>query len=246
MLSVENLSTRIGSIQILHDIHLHVNKGEIVSVIGANGAGKSTLLNTLSGLYKPMAGSIELFGEPIGGYPAHKVVGKGLALVPEGRQIFTGLTVQENLLLGMYSKYFKERKHAAEQMDKILEMFPALRKHLGHLGGLLSGGEQQMLAIGRALMSHPKILLLDEPSMGLAPKIVHEILENLKRIKLELDTMIILVEQNVKAALRVSDRVYIMEQGKIVLHGSSHEIADNPSVKAAYMGQTFEVDTAAM
>lgn len=236
MLKVERLSTRIGNIQILHAIDLYVDKGEIVSVIGANGAGKSTLLNTLSGLYKPSEGRIELFGEPISGYPAHIVVGKGLALVPERRQIFSSLTVKENLLLGMYSKYYKEKKQVKENLERVLGMFPALRKHLNNLGGFLSGGEQQMLAIGRGLMSNPKIILLDEPSMGLAPKIVTEILENLNIIKKELDTMIILVEQNVKAALRVADRVYILEQGKIVLHGSRDEISNNPNVKSAYMG----------
>jgi branched-chain amino acid transport system ATP-binding protein len=236
MLRVENLSTRIGKIQILHSIHLEVNKGEIVSVIGANGAGKSTFLNTLAGIYIPYEGKVTLDGETISGYPSYKVVGKGLALVPEGRQIFSNLTVEENLLLGMYSKYFKEKKRAKENIEKVLEMFPGLKKHLHNLGGNLSGGEQQMLAIGRGLMSNPKIILLDEPSMGLAPMIVKEILDNLIVIKQQLGTMVILVEQNVKAALQVSDRVYVMDQGRFILSGTGEEISNNSQVQSAYLG----------
>lgn len=236
MLNVQGLCTRIGKIQILHDISLQVNKGEIVAVIGANGAGKSTLLNTLAGLYKPTAGVVQLGDDLISGYPAHKVVGKGLSLVPEGRQVFTNLTVKENLMLGMFSKYYKEKKYVNENVTRILEMFPGLKKHWNNLGGNLSGGEQQMLAIGRGLMSHPKIILLDEPSMGLAPKIVNEILDALTIIKEELGTMVILVEQNVKAALKVADRAYVIDKGKIILHGSSDEISANPQVMSAYLG----------
>lgn len=236
MLKVENLSTHIGNIQILHAINLEVHSGEIVSVIGANGAGKSTLLNTLAGLYKPSEGKVTLHGETISGFPSHHVVGKGLALVPEGRQIFSNLTVEENLRLGMYSKYFKEKESVKGNLEKVLEMFPGLKKHMHNLGGFLSGGEQQMLAIGRGLMSNPKIILLDEPSMGLAPMIVNEILENLKYIKEQLGTMVILVERNVKAALRVADRVYVMDQGKIILNGTRDEISNNANVQSAYLG----------
>jgi branched-chain amino acid transport system ATP-binding protein len=236
MLVVQGLCTHIGKIQILHDIDFQVNKGEIVSIIGANGAGKSTLLNTLAGLYRPTAGTVTLDGEVISGNQAFKVVKKGLSLVPEGRQIFPNLTVKENLFLGMFSKYYKEKKLVNENLTKILDMFPGLKKHLNNLGGNLSGGEQQMLAIGRGLMSNPKIILLDEPSMGLAPKIVNEILDTLVIIKEELGTMVILVEQNVKAALKVSDKAYVLDQGKIILNGTREEISANPQVMSAYLG----------
>ncbi|PFO06858.1 branched-chain amino acid ABC transporter ATP-binding protein [Bacillus sp. AFS076308] len=236
MLKVKGLCTHIGKIQILHDIDIKVNKGEIVSIIGANGAGKSTLLNTLAGLYRPTTGTVTLENEEISGLPAFNVVAKGLSLVPEGRQIFSSLSVKENLMLGMFSKYYKEKKHANENLTKILDMFPGLKKHLYNLGGNLSGGEQQMLAIGRGLMSTPKIILLDEPSMGLAPKIVNEILETLMIIKNELGTMVILVEQNVKAALQVTDRAYVLDQGRIILSGSREEISSNPQVMSAYLG----------
>ncbi|RUS45738.1 ABC transporter ATP-binding protein [Cohnella sp. AR92] len=236
MLKIDNLSASIGNVRILHSIHMQVNEGEIVSVIGANGAGKSTLLNTLSGLYKPTEGTVQLFSETISGLPAHKVVGRGLSLVPEGRQVFSNLTVKENLLLGMYSNYFKKKELAKPNLEKVLEMFPGLKKHLNNLGGLLSGGEQQMLAIGRGLMSDPKIILLDEPSMGLAPMIVNEILANLKFIKEQLGVMVILVEQNVKAALNVADRVYVMDQGRVTLSGTRDEIGKNEDVMSAYLG----------
>lgn len=236
MFKVESLSSRIGKIQILHSLDFHVDKGEIVSIIGANGAGKSTLLNTLAGIYTPVEGKVTLHDEVISGLPTHKIVGKGLCLVPEGRQIFPGHTVKENLMLGIYSKYYKDRKHVDEKLEKMMELFPALRKHYHSIGGNLSGGEQQMLAIGRALMSDPKIILLDEPSMGLAPKIVSEILDILKLIKEEMETMVILVEQNVKAALKVADRVYVMDQGRFIMKGTNEEISSNSEVKSAYLG----------
>lgn len=236
MLSVQGLSTHIGKIQILHDIDFHVNKGEIVAIIGANGAGKSTLLNTLAGLIQPSGGSVTLEDEMISGYPANKVVGKGLSLVPEGRQVFSNLTVKENLLLGMFSKYYKNKNLAYENLNKMIEMFPNLNKHLHNLGGNLSGGEQQMLAVARGLMSNPKIILLDEPSMGLAPLVVKEILDALVVIKEQLGTMVILVEQNVKAALKVADRTYVIDQGRILLNGTREEISSNPQVMSAYLG----------
>lgn len=236
MFNVQNLSARIGKIQILHSLDFHVNEGEIVSIIGANGAGKSTLLHTLAGIYSPFEGKVKLHEEVISGLPAHKVVGKGLRLVPEGRQIFPGHTVKENLMLGIYTKYYKDRKNVEENLGKMLELFPGLKKHYHNLGGNLSGGEQQMLAIGRALMSDPQIILLDEPSMGLAPKIVNEILETLIQIKEEMGTMVVLVEQNVKAALKVADRVYVMDQGSFIMNGTNEEIGSNPNVKSAYLG----------
>lgn len=236
MLKVEGLCTKIGEIDILHDIDFMVSKGEIVAIIGANGAGKSTLLNTLAGLYYPSSGTVTLEGEKVDGFPAHKVVGKGLSLVPEGRQIFASLTVRENLLLGFYTKYYKEKKSVEENLERILEMFPGLRKHEHNLGGNLSGGEQQMLAIGRGLMSNPKIIMLDEPSMGLAPILVNEILDILTVIKNELSTMVILVEQNVKAALKIADRGYVLDQGKIILSGTGPELSQNKHVINAYLG----------
>lgn len=236
MFKVEGLNTHIGRVKILHSLDFHVDKGEIISIIGANGAGKSTLLNTLAGLYSPTSGKVTLHNDVISGLPAHKVVGKGLSLVPEGRQIFTNLTVKENLRLGIYSKYYKDRHLVEENLEKTLEMFPGLKKHYTNLGGNLSGGEQQMLAIGRALMSNPQILLLDEPSMGLAPKIVSEILEILMYIKNEMGTMVILVEQNIKAALKVADRAYVMDQGRFIMNGTNEEISSNPQVKSAYLG----------
>lgn len=236
MFTVEGLSTHIGKIQILHSIDFFVNKGEIVSVIGANGAGKSTLLNTLAGLYVPSGGSVNLDNQQIGGIPAHKVVGKGLSLVPEGRQIFPNLTVKENLLLGMYSSYYKNKHLAKQNLDRIFRMFPDLIKHEHNLGGNLSGGEQQMLAIGRGLMSNPKVILLDEPSMGLSPKIVNEILSILNIIKTELGTMVVLVEQNVKAALKIADRAYVLDQGRVILTGTGQELSNNAHVKSAYLG----------
>lgn len=236
MFKVEQLSSKIGKIQILHSLDFHVNKGEIVSIIGANGAGKTTLLNTLAGVYTPVGGTVTLQDDVISGLPAHKIVGKGLRLVPEGRQIFPGHTVKENLTLGIYTKYYKDRKLVDENLKKMVDLFPGLQKHYHQIAGNLSGGEQQMLAIGRALMSDPKIVLLDEPSMGLAPKIVNEILEILVRIKEELGTMVILVEQNVKAALKVADRAYVMDQGKFLMNGTNEEISSNPEVKSAYLG----------
>jgi branched-chain amino acid transport system ATP-binding protein len=236
MFQVQDLSTKIGNIQILHSLQFHVKEGEIVSVIGANGAGKSTLLNTIAGLYRPTSGSIMIGNEQIAGLPAHKVVGKGISLVPEGRQVFPHLTVKENLLLGIYTKYYKDRKLVKEKMEKMLELFPGLVKHIHNLGGNLSGGEQQMLAIARGLMSNPKIILLDEPSMGLAPIIVNEIFNILKVIKEQMGTMVILVEQNVKAALKVADRIYVMDQGRFILDGTKEEISENEQVKSAYLG----------
>ncbi|MFS0575709.1 ABC transporter ATP-binding protein [Sporosarcina sp. 179-K 3D1 HS] len=236
MFTVRDLSTKIGKIQILHSLDFHVDEGEIVSIIGANGAGKGTLLNTLAGLYPSASGEVTLHGEKISGLPSHKVVGKGLSLVPEGRQVFSNLTVKENLLLGMYTKYYKDKEKVSQNLDQMMEMFPGLKKHYHNLGGNMSGGEQQMLAIGRALMSNPKIILLDEPSMGLAPKIVSEILEILLRIKEEMGTMVILVEQNVKAALKVADRAYVMDQGKFILTGTNEEISSNEQVRSAYLG----------
>jgi branched-chain amino acid transport system ATP-binding protein len=236
MLQVKQLVTYHGRIRVLNSLSLYVNKGEIVSIIGANGAGKSTLLGTLAGLYKATEGEVLLDGENLTGLPANKVVRHGLSLVPERRQIFSNLTVRENLILGMYYKYRKEKHLINFKLEQMIELFPGLKKHMTNLGGNLSGGEQQMLAIGRGLMSDPKIILLDEPSMGLAPMIVKEILEIMRRIREELGMMVILVEQNVKAALKVGDRAYVMDRGEFILEGSSAEILDDPMVQSTYLG----------
>ena len=235
-LLVENLATYHGQIRAFENISLHVNKGEIVSVIGANGAGKSTLLGTIAGLYKPTAGSITLDNYSITKLPAHKVIKTGVSLVPEGRQIFSSLTVKENLILGMYHNYKKEKHLTSTKTDWILEMFPALVKHINSTAGNLSGGEQQMLAIARSLMSDPKVILLDEPSIGLAPLIVKEIMEIMKKIKEDLGTMVILVEQNIKVALKVADRAYVMDRGKFVLEGKAEELIENPLIQDTYLG----------
>lgn len=240
MLTVENLVTYRGRIQVLHGVDLTIDKGEIVSIIGANGAGKSTLLGSIAGLYKCADGKVTLFGEHIESLPAHKVVRKGLVLIPEKRQIFPNLTVRENLLLGLYSKYRQEKNQIPEKVSDVLAFFPALEKHLHQLGGKLSGGEQQMLAIGRGIISDPKVVLLDEPSMGLSPLIIRDILNILDVIRTSIGTSIILVEQNVKAALKVSDRVYIMERGKLVSQGRPEQLQDNPLVQAAYLGKKKE------
>ena len=236
MLKVENLVTYHGRIKVLHGLSFHVDAGEIVAIVGPNGAGKSTLLGTLAGLYKPAQGKISLDGAALEGLPAYKMVRKGIHLVPEGRQIFMPLTVKENLLLGMYPHYFTQRNKTAERLERVLTIFPNLKKHLHQPAGGLSGGEQQMLAIGRAIMSEPKIMMLDEPSMGLAPRIVSEILKVMKRIRDDLKTRIILVEQNVHAALKIADRAYVLERGNFVLADSAQRLLNHPHIRAAYLG----------
>ncbi len=244
MLQVNELVTYHGRIQALNHVSLHVEKGEIVSIIGANGAGKSTLLGTLAGLYKPSGGEIRLDGERLDKMPANKVVRKGLSLVPEGRQIFSTLSVRENLVLGMYYKYRKEKRLLEPKIESMMEMFPGLKKHYKNAAGNMSGGEQQMLAIARGLMSDPKVILLDEPSMGLAPMIVRDILDTLVRIRDELGTMVLLVEQNVKAALKVGDRAYVMDRGMFVMEGKASDLLDDPQVQSTYLGHGREEEGA--
>jgi branched-chain amino acid transport system ATP-binding protein len=236
MLQVTDLETYHGRIRAVNRVSLHVNEGEIVSIIGANGAGKSTLLGTLAGLYRPARGEVRLGGERLDKLPPNKVVRKGLSLVPEGRQIFSTLTVRENLVLGMYHKYRKEKKMLEPKIEAMMELFPGLKKHYKNVAGNMSGGEQQMLAIARGLMSDPKVILLDEPSMGLAPMIVKEILDTLRRIRDEMGTMVLLVEQNVKAALKVGDRAYVMDRGQFVLEGKAADLLNDPQVQSTYLG----------
>ena len=233
MLKIENLVVRYGMIEAIKGISFEVNDGESVTLIGANGAGKTTTMHAISGLVKPAAGSIMLDGTDLMKIPAHKIVSAGLAQVPERRRVFAQETVEENLQLGAYTR--KDKAGIAEDMERVFESFPRLRERRTQLAGTLSGGEQQMLAMGRALMAKPKILLMDEPSMGLSPLLVREIFHIIEDINRQ-GTTILLVEQNAKMALAVADRAYVLETGKITLEGTGSELANDPRVQAAYLG----------
>jgi len=235
MLEVNDIHTYYGHIHALKGITFQIAKGEIVTLIGANGAGKSTTLNTISGILKPRLGSILLEGQPIHTMQAHQVTSLGVCQAPEGRKIFARLTVEENLEMGAYTR--KDKEAIAEDMERVLDLFPRLRERLRQPGGTLSGGEQQMLAIGRALMSRPRLLLLDEPSMGLAPLLVEQIFQIIRDINKQ-GTTILLVEQNAQMALAIAHRGYVLETGQIVLEGSAKELRENPQVRAAYLGAT--------
>jgi len=234
LLEVSNLTIHYGGIQAVRGISLTVGEGELVSLIGANGAGKSSTLGALGGLLKPLTGSLRYAGEDLLQLPAHERVGRGLALVPEGRGIFPRLTVLENLQMGAYSR----RDRAAIQADlaRMLDMFPRLQERRAQLAGTLSGGEQQMVAIARALMSRPRLLLLDEPSMGLAPILIEQIFRIIGQIVAD-GTAVLLVEQNAKQALEIASRAYVMESGQITLSGPAAELAADPRVRAAYLGE---------
>ncbi len=236
MLRIKNLSVYYGYVHAIKDVSLEVKEGELLVILGANGAGKSTLMGTVAGLIKPAAGEIFFKGRSINGQTAEKIVSKGISLIPEKREIFTSLTVLDNLLLGAYHRYRKNKQVLPEDVKEILEIFPALKGREGDLAGSLSGGLQQMLAIGRGLMSHPALLLLDEPSVGLAPLIVQEIMAILVRLK-KTGVTIVLVEQNTKSALKVADSVLVMERGSITHRGSPSEITANSSIKEAYLGR---------
>jgi len=233
MLKIQNLNVFYGVIQAVHDVSLEVNAGEIVTLIGSNGAGKSTTLMTLSGVLPPASGTIEFEGKDLEDVPAHKRVALGLVQSPEGRRVFGALTVAENLDMGAYAR--KDKAQIKTDLIEIFEMFPRLQERKNQQAGTMSGGEQQMLAIGRALMSKPKLLLLDEPSLGIAPILVKEIFQNLKRIR-EHGVTILLVEQNAHMALEIADRAYVLETGRVILEGNAKEIAANPRVKEAYLG----------
>jgi branched-chain amino acid transport system ATP-binding protein len=235
MLEVNDIHTYYGHIHALKGITFQIARGEIVTLIGANGAGKSTTLNTISGILKPRVGSILLEGQPIHTMQAHQVTSLGVCQAPEGRRIFARLTVQENLEMGAYTR--KDKEAIAEDMERVLDLFPRLRERLRQPGGTLSGGEQQMLAIGRALMSRPRLLLLDEPSMGLAPLLVEQIFQIIRDINKQ-GTTILLVEQNAQMALAIAHRGYVLETGQIVLEGSAKELREDPQVRAAYLGAT--------
>lgn len=234
LLKVEKLVVRYGNIEALHGIDLYVDEGEIVAILGANGAGKSTTLLTISGLIRPASGSIFFRDIPIHKLPPHEIVKLGIAQVPEGRRLFATLTVRENLLLGSIT--LKDRLRVAEMEERIYEMFPILRERRTQLAGTLSGGEQQMLAIGRALMSRPRLLLLDEPSLGLAPLLVKSIFQTIREINQKEGVTVLLVEQNARAALAIAHRGYVMETGRIALTDSASALLSNPDVKKAYLG----------
>ena len=232
LLQVENVNVYYGSIHAIKNISLQVHEGEIVTLIGANGAGKSTTLNTISGLLKPKTGSVTFDGRGISGMSANKIVPLGMALCPEGRRIFQHMTVRENLEMGGYSR---PKNEIEDSIEEVFQRFPRLKERRKQIAGTLSGGEQQMLAMSRALMSHPKLMMLDEPSMGLAPILVDQIFEIVKELH-KAGTTILLVEQNARKALQVADRAYVLETGSITLSGTGAELASSDAVKKAYLG----------
>jgi branched-chain amino acid transport system ATP-binding protein len=237
MLKIRSLDTGYGKLRVLKGVSLHVNSGEIVGIIGANGAGKTTLLNTIAGVVRPWSGEIVFSGASLSGIAAHNVVSRGCALVPEGRQLFAPMTVQENLLLGAYSRL---RRHASikADMQRVYGLFPILKQRSAQLAGTLSGGEQQMLAIGRALMAKPTFIMLDEPSMGLAPLVVKEILATIAALR-DAGCTVLVVEQNSKAVLGIADRGYVLETGSVVLEGTAQELLNNTDVQRAYLGKDY-------
>ncbi|MBX7172031.1 MAG: ABC transporter ATP-binding protein [Pyrinomonadaceae bacterium] len=234
MLTLENVSVNYGAIEALNGISLHIEQGEVVTLIGANGAGKTTTLRTITGLLEPKSGAVKFEGKLTNGIAAHKLVALGMAMSPEGRGVFANLSVRENLEMGAYLR--NDKKGIADDMERGFAMFPRLKEREQQKAGTLSGGEQQMLAMVRALMSRPRLLLLDEPSLGLAPLVVHTIFEAIEEIRSN-GTTILLVEQNANAALHHSDRAYVLETGRIVMEGNSKELAANPKVKEAYLGE---------
>ena len=233
MLTVENLEVYYGVIRALKGVSFEVDEGEVVALIGANGAGKTTILHTITGLLRAKSGSIQFEGQDLTKTPAHKIVSMGMAHVPEGRRVFQQLTVLENLKLGAYTR--KNKQEIADSLAKVYQHFPRLEERKNQVAGTLSGGEQQMLAMGRALMSTPKIVLMDEPSMGLSPLLVSEIFDIIREIK-STGTTVLLVEQNAKKALSIADRAYVLETGSIVLEGNASDLMNNDSVKKAYLG----------
>lgn len=240
MLKIRNLESGYEKLKVLKGVSLHVNPGEIVTIIGANGAGKTTLLNTITSIVKPTAGEIKLNGTDITGISPDRIVKNGCALVPEGRQLFPAMTVRENLILGGYTLSRKKGKKAnAENLENIYTMFPILKERGNQLAGTLSGGEQQMVAIGRALMAGPDLLLMDEPSMGLAPIIVKNIFRTVESLRDQGKTILI-VEQNARAVLEIADRGYVMETGFLVMEGKASELLDNNDVKRAYLGRDYK------
>ena len=235
LLEIENIHTYYGNIHALKGVSLTVEEAEIVSLIGGNGAGKSTTLNTISGITPPRVGKIRLAGEDLSEFKAHDIVSKGVVQVPEGRRVFSEMSVAENLQMGAFA--LPNNQKNAQNLERVYTLFPRLKERRRQLGGTLSGGEQQMLAMGRALMAEPKVLLLDEPSMGLAPVLVDSIFDTIQELN-EAGTTILLVEQNARVALQIADRGYVLETGEIVLSGSAEELRTDESVQKAYLGIT--------
>lgn len=234
MLEVKDLEVYYGVIQAIKGISFEVNKGEVIALIGANGAGKTTTLHTVTGLISPKKGHVIFEGKDITKVPAHKIVSMGMAHVPEGRRVFAELSVYENLRMGAYTR--KDKKEIEESLANVYKRFPRLEERKNQMAGTLSGGEQQMLAMGRALMSKPKIILMDEPSMGLSPILVNEIFDIIRAVS-ESGTTVLLVEQNAKKALAIADRAYVLETGKIVLEGNEKDLLEDDSIKKAYLGE---------
>jgi branched-chain amino acid transport system ATP-binding protein len=232
LLQVKNLSASYGNLEVVHGVSLHVCRGEIVGLLGANGAGKTSLLKSIVGLLPPRQGDIFVDGRPTRGQPAWRSICNSTVLVPEGKMIFADMTVRENLLIGGY-----HNPDRLMQLDIVFDRFPRLRERINQLAGTLSGGEQQMLALGRALMARPRLLLLDEPSLGLAPLLVKEVFDEIREMR-DLGVTVLLVEQNVTATLQIADRAYVMETGEIILEGEASELMHNPEVKRAYLGST--------
>ena len=234
MLEVKDLAVYYGMIHAIKGVSFEVNKGEIIALIGANGAGKTTILHTITGLLSPKRGSIKFEGKELTKIPAHKIVSLGMAHVPEGRRVFAELSVYQNLKLGAYTR--SDKKEIEETMETVYQRFPRLRERKNQMAGTLSGGEQQMLAMGRALMSHPQIILMDEPSMGLSPILVNEIFDIIRSVN-EAGTTVLLVEQNAKKALEIADRAYVLETGRIVTSGPADALMNDDSIKKAYLGE---------
>jgi len=234
MLRVDGIDVAYGDVQVLKNVHLEVHEKELVAVIGANGAGKTTLINSISGILRPQKGSITFQGKRISAIPANKVVAEGIVQVPEGRMLFPEMTVRENLEMGGY--LLKNRQEVQARLDSVYQLFPRLAEREKQAAGTMSGGEQQMVAIGRALMSNPKLIMLDEPSLGLAPKLVQSIFEMVVRINKEMGITVLLVEQNVQHSCQISDRAFVIENGEVVLEGSGAEMLQNEHVRRAYLG----------
>lgn len=239
MLKIKNINTYYGEVHALKNVSLHMGEGEIVTLIGANGAGKTTILNSLSAVTPPRSGEIVFDGVSLNGLYPDRIVELGISQVPEGRQVFKPLTVEENLELGAYLRFRRREGRGAirKELDGIYNLFPVLKERRGQMAGTLSGGEQQMLAIGRALMARPRLLLLDEPSMGLAPLVVQEIFSVIENLRREKRTTVLLVEQNARLALKMADRGYVLETGKVILEGMASELLENNEVQRAYLGK---------
>ncbi len=234
MLEVKDLKVNYGMIQAIKGVSFHVEEGEVIALIGANGAGKTTILHTITGLLSPKEGSVTFEGTDISKIPPHKIVSMGMAHVPEGRRVFAHLTVLQNLKMGAYTR--KDKEEMQKTLEMVYERFPRLKERENQMAGTLSGGEQQMLAMGRALMSHPKIILMDEPSMGLSPIYVNEIFEIIQEVS-KTGTTVLLVEQNAKKALSIADRAYVLETGNIALEGKASDLLNNDDIKKAYLGE---------